>query len=168
MKELILGLRGWSFGPESERTDYGPDRAYLGPDRADLKPDLKPGGRTDRRTDGRTSVNSPLCPTGHRPFGAAAQKKTSPNHHCSTPTFSSVSLVVDTTSSSSLFLQLLAISSFAASKNKSSLVECHATLHPAVLLCHLVCQLVGSLLDSGPEGADDLSSHKSQYKSHIW
>ena len=77
-------------------------------------------------------------------------------------------LVVDTTSSSSLFLQLLAISSFAASKNKSSLVECHATLHPAVLLCHLVCQLVGPLLDSGPEGADDLSSHKSQYKSHIW
>ena len=69
MKELILGLRGWSFGPESERTDYGPDRAYLGPDRADLKPDLKPGGRTDRRTDGRTSVNSPLCPTGHWPFG---------------------------------------------------------------------------------------------------
>ena len=39
------------------------------------------GGRdgwTDRRTDGctylRTSGNSPLCPTGHRPFGAATQK----------------------------------------------------------------------------------------------
>ena len=47
MKELILGLRGWSFGPESERTDYGPDRAYLGPDRADLRPEMKPGGRTD-------------------------------------------------------------------------------------------------------------------------
>ena len=26
------------------------------------------------RTDVRTSGNSPLCPTGHRPFGAAAQK----------------------------------------------------------------------------------------------
>ena len=31
-------------------------------------------GRTDGRTYGRTSGNSPLCPTGHRPFGAAAQK----------------------------------------------------------------------------------------------
>ena len=35
-------------------------------------------GRTDRRTDGQkdgqTSGNSPLCSTGHRPFGAAAQK----------------------------------------------------------------------------------------------
>ena len=31
-------------------------------------------GRTDRRTEGRMSRNSPLCPTGHRPFGAAAQK----------------------------------------------------------------------------------------------
>ena len=30
--------------------------------------------RTDIRTDGRMSGNSPLCPTGHRPFGAAAQK----------------------------------------------------------------------------------------------
>ena len=28
----------------------------------------------DGRTEGRTSGNSPLCPTGHRPFGAAAQK----------------------------------------------------------------------------------------------
>ena len=32
------------------------------------------GGETDRRTDGRTYGNSPLCPTGHRPFGVAAQK----------------------------------------------------------------------------------------------
>ena len=31
-------------------------------------------GRTDGRTEGRTSRNAPLCPTGHRPFGAAAQK----------------------------------------------------------------------------------------------
>ena len=31
-------------------------------------------GRKDGRTDGRTSRNSPLCSTGHRPFGAAAQK----------------------------------------------------------------------------------------------
>ena len=50
---LILGLRGLSLGPE--RTDNGPERG-LG------------GG------DGRMSGNSPLCPTGHRPFGAAAQK----------------------------------------------------------------------------------------------
>ena len=28
----------------------------------------------DGRMDGRTYENSPLCPTGHRPFGAAAQK----------------------------------------------------------------------------------------------
>ena len=28
----------------------------------------------DGRTDGQTSGNSPLCPAGHRPFGAAAQK----------------------------------------------------------------------------------------------
>ena len=32
------------------------------------------GGGTEGRTEGRTSGNSPLCPTGHRPFGAAAQK----------------------------------------------------------------------------------------------
>ena len=32
------------------------------------------GGGTDVRTYGRTYGNSPLCPTGHRPFGAAAQK----------------------------------------------------------------------------------------------
>ena len=31
-------------------------------------------GHTDVRTYGRTYGNSPLCPTGHRPFGAAAQK----------------------------------------------------------------------------------------------
>ena len=31
-------------------------------------------GRTDRRTDGRMYGNSPLCPTGHQPFRAAAQK----------------------------------------------------------------------------------------------
>ena len=31
-------------------------------------------GRKDRRMDGRTYGNSPLCPTGHRLFGAAAQK----------------------------------------------------------------------------------------------
>ena len=29
-------------------------------------------GRTDVRTYGRTYGNSPLCSTGHRPFGAAA------------------------------------------------------------------------------------------------
>ena len=33
------------------------------------------GGRTYGRTYVRTSGNSPLCPTGHRPFGAAARKR---------------------------------------------------------------------------------------------
>ena len=31
-------------------------------------------GRTDNWKDGRTSGNLPLCPTGQRPFRAAAQK----------------------------------------------------------------------------------------------
>ena len=35
---------------------------------------LQLGGGTDGWTYGRTSGNSPLCPTGHWPFGAAAQK----------------------------------------------------------------------------------------------
>ena len=37
-------------------------------------PQVGGDGRTEGRTEGRTSGNSPLCPTGHRPFGAAAQK----------------------------------------------------------------------------------------------
>ena len=40
----------------------------------DVRTDGRMDGRTDGRKDGRTSGNSPLCPTGHRPFGAAAQK----------------------------------------------------------------------------------------------
>ena len=36
--------------------------------------DGRTDGRTDGRRYGRTYKNSPLCPTGHRPFGAAAQK----------------------------------------------------------------------------------------------
>ena len=36
--------------------------------------DGRTDGRTDGRKDRRTSQNSPLCSTGHRPFGAAAQK----------------------------------------------------------------------------------------------
>jgi len=36
--------------------------------------DVRTDGRSDGRTYGRTYGNSPLCPTGHRPFGAAAQK----------------------------------------------------------------------------------------------
>ena len=40
---------------------------------------VKGGGRTEGRKDGRTEgltdiSKFPLCPTGHRPFGAAAQK----------------------------------------------------------------------------------------------
>ena len=67
LRGLILGLRGLSFGPE--RINYGPERAELGPVR---------GLGGDRRTDGwmdrRMSVNSALCPTGQKRFGAAAQK----------------------------------------------------------------------------------------------
>ena len=36
--------------------------------------DGKIDGRKDGQTEGRMSQNSPLCPTGHRPFGATAQK----------------------------------------------------------------------------------------------
>ena len=36
---------------------------------------LRPTGGGDGRKDGRTYGNSPLCSTGHRPFGAAAQKR---------------------------------------------------------------------------------------------
>ena len=32
-------------------------------------------GGTDGWTEGRLSGNSPLYPTGHRPFGASAQKR---------------------------------------------------------------------------------------------
>ena len=84
LRGLILGLRGLSFGPE--RTDFGPERADLGPERADLGPERGLGGgdgwtyvrtygRMDVRTYGRMDGNSPPCPTGHRPFGAAAQKR---------------------------------------------------------------------------------------------
>ena len=66
-----MGLRGLSFGPE--RADFGFQRADFGLERADLGPERGLGG--DVRTDVRTSGNSPLCPTGHRPFGAAAQKQ---------------------------------------------------------------------------------------------
>ena len=65
-----MGLRGLSFGPE--RADFGFERANFGLERADSGPER--GGRMYERTDVRTSGNSPLCPTGHRPFGAAAQK----------------------------------------------------------------------------------------------
>ena len=34
----------------------------------------KGGGHTEGHTDVQMSGNSSLCPTGHRPFGAAAQK----------------------------------------------------------------------------------------------
>ena len=40
----------------------------------DGRKDGRTEGWKDGRTEGRTSGNSPLCPTGHRPFGAAAQK----------------------------------------------------------------------------------------------
>ena len=65
-----MGLRGLSFGPE--RADFGFERADFGLERADLGPERGLGGG---RTDVWTSGNSPLCPTGHWPFGAAAQKR---------------------------------------------------------------------------------------------
>ena len=40
----------------------------------DGRTDGRTDGRMDGLKDGRTTKNSPLCPTGHRPFGAAAQK----------------------------------------------------------------------------------------------
>ena len=60
------------MGPE--RADLGPERANLVSERADLGSERGLGGGTYVRTDVRTSGNSPLCPTGHRPFEAAAQK----------------------------------------------------------------------------------------------
>ena len=48
-------------------------RAKIKPESADLEPQW-PSGEMDGWTEGRTSGNSPLCPTGHRPIGAAAQK----------------------------------------------------------------------------------------------
>ena len=58
-----------------ERLDLRPERLDLRPERPDLRsqcPDLRPEGPDeggDVMSDGRNG--SPLCPTGHRPFGAA-------------------------------------------------------------------------------------------------
>ena len=78
----------FNFGPQRGNfeswADFRPTRANFGPEKADMRlkrADLGPerslgrrGGRTDVCTDRLTSGNSPLCPTGRRPFGAAAQK----------------------------------------------------------------------------------------------
>ena len=62
------------------RPKSGQNQTKIRPERAKLRPrgggrtDGRTEGRKDGRTEGRTSRNSPLCPTGHRPFGAAAQK----------------------------------------------------------------------------------------------
>ena len=66
VQELIWGLRGLILSSRDQIS--GPSRLDEG-----LRP-LKGGteGRTDGRTDGRTYGNSPLCSTGHQPFGAAA------------------------------------------------------------------------------------------------
>ena len=88
-----LDLRPERLDLRSERLDLSPERLDLRSERPDLKPErlnlrperlekLRRGGRMDKRTDGqtdgwtdiRTYGNSPLCPTGHLPFGAAAQK----------------------------------------------------------------------------------------------
>ena len=58
----------------AQRAKIRPERAKLRPPMAKGGTDGRTDGRMDGRTEGRTSRNSPLCPTGHRPFGAAAQK----------------------------------------------------------------------------------------------
>ena len=59
----------------SERANLRAQRAKIRPETADLRLRWpKGGGRKDGKTEGRTSRNSPLCPTGQWPFGAAAQK----------------------------------------------------------------------------------------------
>ena len=58
----------------SGRANLRAQRAKIRPERAKLRP-RGGDGRTDGRTEGWTSRNSPLCPTGHWPFGAAAQKR---------------------------------------------------------------------------------------------
>ena len=56
-------------------------KAKIRPERDDLRPGWSLGGmdrwmdgQTEGWTDGRMSGNSPLWPTGHRPFDTAAQK----------------------------------------------------------------------------------------------
>ena len=66
----------------SERANLRAQRAKIRSKTADLRLRWPRGGRKDGWKDGRTegwkdgqtSRNSPLRPTGHRPFGAAAQK----------------------------------------------------------------------------------------------
>ena len=70
-------LRPERPGLRPERLDLRPERPDLRPERLDLRPGLRGlrsfrGGmyiRMDGRTYRRTYGNSPLCPTGHRPFG---------------------------------------------------------------------------------------------------
>ena len=68
LKGLILGLRGLILGLRGLILDL---RGLIWGLRGAFR-----GGQTDRRTDRQTKVRngSPLCSTGHRPFGAAAQK----------------------------------------------------------------------------------------------
>ena len=81
MKLERLDLRPERLDLRPERLDLRPERPDLRPERPDLRPErpdlrlgrlgkLWRGGRTYVRTDVRNG--SPLCPTGHRPFGAAA------------------------------------------------------------------------------------------------
>ena len=82
---LVCGLEGIY---EVRRADLMAQGAKIRPETAELRlrwprggdgwKDGRTDGRTDERKDGRTEGrtygNSPLCPTGHQPFGAAAQK----------------------------------------------------------------------------------------------
>ena len=59
----------------SERVNLRAQRAKIRPKTADLRLRWpKGGGWKDGKMEAQTSQNSPLCLTGHRPFGAAAQK----------------------------------------------------------------------------------------------
>ena len=68
--ELYQGLTGLISGHGGQKTGLRVLVWVLNGPRGGGQKD----GRKDGRTEGRTSGNSPLCPTGHRPFGAAAQK----------------------------------------------------------------------------------------------
>ena len=60
-------------GRMDERTGGQKDGRMEG--RTDRLTDGRTDGQIDRPTDGWTDIlKSPLCSTGHQPFGAAAQK----------------------------------------------------------------------------------------------
>ena len=59
LREPILDLRGRTLGLR---------KLSFGPERVNLEPEWGLGGVTYVQTNGRTSENSPLCPTAYRTF----------------------------------------------------------------------------------------------------